>query len=269
MMRMNKGWLCLSLALASGGALADDGNCAAIRTAFAKDARGPAIHYAMASCAAIAKDVEQAFAFLASAAARGLHEKTNIEADPDFNILHADPRWRPAVARFAQLRSSYLASINAELRAIYQADQDDRRDGPAIDWKLVGPRDAARMKRVRELADAGALKHSDDFLHAAFVFQHGEKPEHFLQAQRWSLRAVELDQYNRSARWLACAAEDRYLQSTGKAQIWGTQFGPQGVAQPFDRSARTDAERRAMGVPTLAEMDAMMAAMKAGRTTLP
>lgn len=252
-----RGSVLLALMLAAACARADDGMCGAIRAAFAKDSRWPTTHYNMASCSAVDKDVEQAFAFLASAAARGLHEQTHIETDPDFTILHADPRWRPTVARFAQLRSSYLASINHELRKIYQADQDDRRAGPAIDWKVVGPRDTMRMKRVRELASKGALKHSADFLHAAFVFQHGDKPEHFLQAHRWALRAAELDQFNKSARWLACAAEDRWLQSTGKAQVWGTQFGPQGIAQPFDRSAKTDAQRTAMGVPTLAEISAI------------
>ena len=253
----------------AASARADEGNCGATRKMYAKDSTPAILHYAMASCAAIDKNIEQAFAFLSSAAARGLHEETQIEADADFNVLHADPRWRPAVARLARLRSSYLASINHEMRAIYDADQADRRDGPAIDWKIVAPRDAARLKRVREMADAGALKQSDDFLHAAFVFQHGEKPEHYLQAHRWSMRAAELDPSSRSARWLACASEDRWLHSIGKPQVWGTQFGPEGVAQPFDRNAKTDAERSAMAVPTLAEMDAMMAAMKAERAKLP
>ncbi len=254
--------LILVLVLASGGVRADALDCADIRAQVARPAASPMMHYAMAHCAALDKNADDAFAFLASAADRGLHDNINIETDKDFAALHADPRWRPVVARLAAIRSKYLATVNHELRDIYQADQADRAAGPAIDWSVVAPRDAARRQRVRTLADAGALKHSDDYLHAAFVMQHGDKPEHYHQAHLWALKAAELDRYNKSARWLACAAEDRWLQSTGKPQVWGTQFGPSGVAEPFDRAARTDAQRAEMGVPTIAEMDAMMASLR-------
>ncbi len=252
----------LVLMLTCGGVRADALDCVDIRAQAARPAASPMVHYAMALCAARDKNADQAFAFLSSAADRGLHQKTNIETDKDLALLHADPRWRPALSRLAGVRSKYLATINHEIRDIYQADQADRVAGPAIDWAVVAPRDAARRQRVRSLADAGALQHSDDFLHAAFVMQHGEKPEHFRQAHLWSLKAAELDPYNKSARWLACASEDRWLQSSGKPQVWGTQFGPDGVAEPFDRSARTDAQRADMGVPTVAEMDAMMAGLR-------
>ena len=157
--------------------------------------------------------------------------------------------------------------MNAELHALYQADQADRK-GDAIDWKLVGPRDLARQQRVRELAEAGALKHSGDYLHAAMVFQHGGSAEYYRQANLWALRAVELDPTNTPARWLACAAEDRWLHRTGKPQIWGTQYqkpapdgSPQWSMEPFDRTAKTDAQRVAMGVKTLAESTARLADM--------
>ncbi len=258
----------LLLALSAGPALAQL-DCGKLRASFDKENSAGREHYAMAYCAAEDKDVEAAFFYLAQAAERGMHEDTGLATDNNFTVLHADPRWKPALARLDKVRLSFHASINHELRAIYEADQADRHAGPEIDWNVVGPRDAARMKRVREIVKAGGLKISADFLHAAFVFQHGNKPEHFRQAQQWSLRAAELDPYNKSAKWLACAAEDRWLQSIGKAQIWGTQFGADGIAQPFDRSARTDAQRRAMGVATMAEMEAMMAGMKAGKTTFP
>lgn len=157
------------------------------------------------------------------------------------------------------------APVNPELLALYKADQQDRAGG-AIDWQAVSARDQARQQRVRELAAEGALKHSDDFLHAAMVYQHGEMPDFYRQAQLWALRAVELDPGNARARWLACAAEDRWLHRSGKAQVWGTQYiRPGAVApwtmEPFERAAKTDAERRAMGVKTLAESAARLAEM--------
>lgn len=168
-----------------------------------------------------------------------------------------------AVAPMAAAQSA-PALPNEELRTLYQADQSDRK-GDNIDWSAVAPRDEARRTRVGELAAAGALRHSDDYLHAAMVYQHGGAPEFYRQAQLWALRAVELDPANARARWLACAAEDRWLHNTGKAQVWGTQFQRHGAGpwtmEPFERAARTDAERRAMGVSTLAESEARLAEM--------
>ncbi|WP_284243268.1 hypothetical protein [Thalassotalea insulae] len=38
-----------------------------------------------------------------------------------------------------------------------------------------------------------------------------------------SLKAAALDPTNKNARWLACAAKDRYLLKMGKPQVWGMQ----------------------------------------------
>lgn len=155
--------------------------------------------------------------------------------------------------------------VNQELHSLYQADQADRAGGN-IDWTVVAARDAARRTRVGELAAAGSLRHSADYLHAAMVYQHGGAPEFYRQAQLWALKALELDPANAQARWLACAAEDRWLHNTGRAQVWGTQFWrPNGAGpwtmEPFDRTAKSDAERRAMGVRTLAESELRLAEM--------
>ena len=58
---------------------------------------------------------------------------------------------------------------NAELRAIYEADQADRLGGfrPGI-----GGRDEARLHRVLALIDAGELRCADDYFHAAIVLHH-------------------------------------------------------------------------------------------------
>ncbi len=253
--------LTLLLVLSAGPALAQL-DCGKLRASFDKEIAAAREHYAMAHCAAGDRDVEAAFSFFASAAEHGMNEETGMATDQDLAFLHADSRWAPALARLDKIRQPYQASVNHELRAIYEADQSDRLGGRAIDWKVVGPRDVARMTRVREIVKAGGLRISEDFFHAAVVFQHGDKPVHFRQAQRWSLRAVELNPNNKSAKWLACAAEDRWLQSTGRPQVWGTQYGQDGIAQPFDRAARTAAQRRAMCVMTFAEI----AAMKAGKT---
>jgi len=53
----------------------------------------------------------------------------------------------------AQSTEKSNAKNNRELARLMAEDQADRTpdDAKSIDWKLVGPRDATRLKRVEEL----------------------------------------------------------------------------------------------------------------------
>jgi hypothetical protein len=82
--------------------------------------------------------------------------------------------------------------------------------------------DAARRKRVREMLEQKLLTTGNDFHDAAFIFQHGSEPEDYLLAH--VLAMVAVSKGDASARWIAAATLDRYLQSTGEAQIFGTQY---------------------------------------------
>jgi hypothetical protein len=143
---------------------------------------------------------------------------------------------------------------NAEMKAIFDADQHDRT-GPHIDWLVVGPADMARRERTRALLAAGVLHTGADYEEAAFVFQHGEGPQDILFAH--ALAMVAASKGNRHAIWIAAATLDRYLQRIGQKQIFGTQFQRQGkdapwTQEPFDRTLVSDALRRELGVPPLA-----------------
>lgn len=154
---------------------------------------------------------------------------------------------------------------NAEMKAIFDADQADRKAGPDIDWEKVAAADAARRARTRALLDAGALRSGDDNWHAAFVFQHGGTPEDYLMAH--TLAVIAAARGRRGATWIAAATLDRYLQSIGQKQIYGTQYmTPQGGAttqEPYDRTLVSDALREEMGVPTQAEQEERRARMEA------
>jgi hypothetical protein len=114
---------------------------------------------------------------------------------------------------------------NAEMAAIYAADQADRQPGAAaIDWSVVEPRDRARQARTRALLDAGALQSGDDFWHAAYVFQHGSEPNDYLLAH--TLAMIATARGRDDAIWIAAATLDRYLQKSSRPQIYGTQFNP-------------------------------------------
>jgi hypothetical protein len=112
---------------------------------------------------------------------------------------------------------------NAELARILQEDQDDRKPGPqGIDWKVVKPRDDARLARARELYTSGALRTGKDWFNAAVMFQHSGEANDALLAHEMSIAAVALG--DRHAGWLVAAAEDRFLIDIGRKQRFGTQF---------------------------------------------
>jgi hypothetical protein len=158
-------------------------------------------------------------------------------------------------------------SANAELCKIFQADQADRK-ADKIDWSIVGERDKQRRARVLQLMEEGQLKVAEDYVNAAFVFQHGDQPEDYDRAHTLGLKAAELDPTDRMAKWIAAAAKDRYLQSTGKPQIYGTQYqqdeSGKWTLEPLDPTVITDEERVRCGVPTLAESRKRVDKMNAG-----
>lgn len=154
---------------------------------------------------------------------------------------------------------------NAEMKTIFDADQEDRQAGAAIDWRIVNPRDRARRTRTQALFDAGALRTGDDFYYAAFIFQHGDVASDYLVAH--TLAVIAGTRGNRGAAWIAAATLDRYLQAIGRPQVYGTQYntprnGP--VNQnPYDRTIISDGLRRALGVPDAAGQEMQRQAFEA------
>ncbi|MCT8001178.1 hypothetical protein NZL82_04720 [Sphingomonas sanguinis] len=145
---------------------------------------------------------------------------------------------------------------NAEMTAIFEADQKDRMS-PSIDWTVVSAADKKRRARTQQLLDSGALQSGDDFYHAAFLFQHGDGPNDHLKAHLLAMIAVARGKPQ--AVWIASATLDRYLQSIGQSQVLGTQYrvprGGKATQEPYDRTLASDAMRRALRVPPLAEQE--------------
>jgi hypothetical protein len=109
---------------------------------------------------------------------------------------------------------------------------------------------------VRISIEQNALRTADDYLHAALIMQHGSTPEAYALARKLAEKAVQLRPWLAEARWLYAAATDRYLQSTGKPQIFGTQYkqvNGQWTLEPFDPAAISDAERARWRAHSLAE----------------
>ena len=166
----------------------------------------------------------------------------------------------PATGRDADAESPVAspASDNAELAAMYEADQADRHpagDGRPIDWTVVSGRDAARLARAKELLAAGKLGTGADYYHAAMILQHSAAADDHLLAHE--LCVVALGEGEERGRWLAAASEDRFLMNIGRPQRFGTQFRrdpPSGPWYLYEVDPNvSDAQRAAMDVPPLAE----------------
>lgn len=226
---------------------------------------GHANNYYNAACSwALAANPDKAFAFLEQALDRGYRNTNLLSSDSDLSSLRDDERWESILARCREAEADYLESINVELYEMFQADQNDRRGD--IDWDAVAPRDEERRRRAMEMVENDLLSAPDDFVHAAFIFQHGSDSTSYRIAHELASKAVALDSTHARARWIAAATKDRYLQSVGKPQIYGTQFRlVEGVwtLEPIDTTAVTDAERAWWGVPPLARQRARAAEMNA------
>ena len=149
---------------------------------------------------------------------------------------------------------------NPEMAAIFVADQAARQGGIGAetpeDARRMREEDTARRARTRALLDAGALRSATDFYHAAFVYQHGEEPEDYLLAHILATSAMARG--NGRASWIAAATLDRYLQSIGRGQVFGTQYngklGENGAIEwsmgDYDEALLPDLVRLIHSVPT-------------------
>jgi hypothetical protein len=166
-------------------------------------------------------------------------------------------------ARLERLQSP---KDNQELKGLCDQDQSDRTppNGKSIDWAKVGPRDQARLKRVKELYTQNFLKTANDYDCAATVLQHGQAPEDFLLAHEFWVVAISMGKNDRETLSMAAASEDRFLMNIGRPQRFGTQLRSVGngpiTLYPVDGGV-TDELRRLMGGHSLAEIKARAAEM--------
>lgn len=159
-----------------------------------------------------------------------------------------------------------IRPTNSEMASIYDADQSDRA-ADVIDWTKLASSDADRRARTRKLLESGDLQSADDYFHAAFVLQHGEKPEDFLEAHL--LAMVSVAKGKTLALWIASATLDRYLQNIGRPQVLGTQYrfpGRDKVTQePYDKELIPDTVRRVLHVRSIYEQELKRMEILAGR----
>jgi len=148
---------------------------------------------------------------------------------------------------------------NKILARIFEMDQADREAGSeGIDWNAVNARDTERRTKTLELLRGGKIRTSEDFLHAAYIFQHGKSIEDFRLALSLAWVAATMNPNNEDAKWLTASAWDRLLMNQGQPQWYGTQYQRFGdgdwMLHEVQEDAVSDEQRNALNVPTLDEL---------------
>jgi tetratricopeptide (TPR) repeat protein len=223
--------------------------------AFPSDSQAARSYFAAAACSAAAGQKEAAFGYLDKAAAKGHRDVDRATGNPQVKALHDDPRWKTFLAGVEARAAEHEKKNNAEIKRIHDEDQEDRRPGPGkIDWTVVGKRDEERRARMTQILAEGGAKTTDDYFHAAMVFQHGTTIDEIARAHELALKAAEFNPPHPNARWLAAASKDRWLMDQGKPQLYGTQYktaNGKTVLWEVDPSV-TDEERAKWDCPPLA-----------------
>ncbi len=142
------------------------------------------------------------------------------------------------------------------LRGLYEENRDDRGGGSDEEQAAAEGRRAARVAQVRARVEGGEALSDADKLHAAAVLLDADDVAALALARSLALEAAEAGDERGFP--LAAEAIDRQCVLLGVPQRYGTQYvrlGKGWALYPTD-PATGDAERRAMGLPTLAEATA-------------
>ena len=156
-----------------------------------------------------------------------------------------------------------------EVHQLYTQDQADRGVGPAksLPWEHIDPRDRSRRIRVHELLESNQLKTAEDFHDAAFIYQHGHDPEDYLLAHVLAMVAVQKG--DTKSFWISAATLDRYLQTVGQPQVFGTQYNNHDdspyTQAPYNRDLVPDQLRALFCVPDTEQQRKNVAAFNAGK----
>jgi hypothetical protein len=175
--------------------------------------------YNAARCAGRADKADDAFALLERAGELGFHDVEEMLASDDLARLRNDARWKPVVQAALENAEAYHATINPDLKKLFDEDQKDAgHPSPGTPARIY-----ERSIKVREIVAAGRARVADDRFHAATVLSRGDTIEDIRATRELALKALELDPRHEGARYLAAQARDRELMFEKKPQMYGTQ----------------------------------------------
>jgi hypothetical protein len=174
--------------------------------------------------------------------------------------------------------------VSDAIHQLFVEDGEEIRETPSkLSEEEYNARLKVRQAKVKALLAAGELKTGEDFHEAAFIFQHGNNSEDCLFAHVLAMEAVLKG--SDEAKWIEAATLDRYLQSIGQPQVFGTQYpldpnlphqphpaaGSQGpflagrTLAPYNDQFLPDSARLDFCVPALAQQKQNVAMFNAGK----
>ncbi len=170
-----------------------------------------------------------------------------------------------------------LPDVKPELLRLVIDDQWDRgndmfsgrqvKSPDSLDWNAIGKRDQEREAAVRALLASGKIESGREFHFAALIFQHSSTDAGIALAQVLAMTAVIKG--DGSAKWLAAAAVDRFLQRQKQPQLFGTQFMQENgrwTMAPDDRAVLSDSVRALWCVVPKTSQDDALKAMQEGNS---
>lgn len=188
-------------------------------------------------------------------------------------LLQDNLQTRPTIPKLLDAKPEIV-----ELVAYDQWDRgEDMFGGKAVksdkpeNWDEINKRDAQREAAARRLLAEGKVETGHEFEFLALVFQHSADSNGLRLAHVLAVTAVAKGRP--SARWLAAATFDRYLQSLHQPQVFGTQFrsesrdnGPTNwTMEPYDRQALSDSIHAAWCVVSLTEQEKILKDVQGGK----
>ena len=176
----------------------------------------------------------------------------------------------PVVILFAALlltshaQTTRSAPKSPTLHQLYIQDQRDRGvtvtdpDPPLdststskppdqLDDKTLSQHDEQRRQQVRALLSEGKVTTARDFHDAAFIFQHGQSSDDYLLAHILAVEAVVKG--DATSKWISAATLDRYLQTIGHKQVFGTQYLDKRLAYSFEHRSDADMTEKIKSIP--------------------
>lgn len=257
----------------------DYARCAAILTALSADLayRNADTRYYAASCQTLDGHPDRAAPLLEQASEIDLLPLAQVEQDNDLAAVRAMETWPELRSRLAERERSRLAGMDRDLRnelaRRVALDQDTR-------GKLIAAGDPPPQSLIEEVtridqdntawAKSILEKHGwpgydlvgkDGSGSFFLLIQHADADPAF-QKHSLDLMKAAVERRQASAGQLAYLT-DRVLTSEGKPQRYGTQFirvDGKLTPTPIEDAAQVDARRLKLGMPTMAEYEAVMRA---------
>lgn len=211
----------------------------------------PATFYMAGECYASNGDNNKAFEYLNLAVNNGWTDLETLETSHPLNNIKGDARWpRLHKAVYEAAKASNQLN-NPQVQAIYQEDQNDN--------STISMGRSERNKKRREQMHAllPEIQSIPDLYRAAVVFLRSDSEKDLMTAYDLAKRAYDQDGTYKDITMVMIQAQDKWLHAQGKPQIWGTAKAWKDGAwslEPFNRKAKTDAEREKMGLSPLADL---------------